>query len=50
MEVFNSLLIIGLMVWIVCRIFILTKRIVQGWDYKKKANDELSENDNWKVF
>ena len=35
-EVFNSLLIIGLMVWIVCRIFILTKRIVRGWGKKER--------------
>lgn len=31
MDVFNSLLIIGLMVWIVWGIFTLTKRIVKGW-------------------
>ena len=34
MDVFNSLLIIGLMIWIVYRIFTLTKRILKGWDKK----------------
>ena len=36
MEVFNSLLIIGLMIWIVCRIFTLTKRVVRGWNINRK--------------
>jgi len=34
MEVFNSLLIIGLMIWIVHRLFVLIKRIVKGWGKK----------------
>ena len=35
METFKSFLIIAIMIWIVYRIFILTKRIVQGWDKKE---------------
>jgi len=31
MEVFKSFLIICIMVWIIYRVFILTKRIVRGW-------------------
>lgn len=33
-EVFKSFLIIIIMVWIIRRIFILTKRIVRGWNKK----------------
>ena len=32
METFKSFLIVAIMIWIVCRIFILTKRIVKGWE------------------
>lgn len=30
-EVAKSFLVIGAMIWIVYRLFILTKRIVRGW-------------------
>ena len=35
METLKSFLVIAIMVWIVYRIFTLTKRIVQGWDKKE---------------
>jgi len=35
-EVAKSFLVLGITVWIVYRIFILTKRIVKGWDKKEK--------------
>ena len=31
METLKSFLIIGIIIWIVRRIFILSKRIVKGW-------------------
>ena len=34
-EVAKSFLVIAIMIWIVHRIFILTKRIVKGWDNDK---------------
>ena len=42
METLKSLLIIGIMVWIVYRVFILSKKIVKGWDKRRKNENTNS--------
>jgi hypothetical protein len=36
MNVLKSFLILGITIWIVYRVFILTKKIVKGWNYKER--------------
>ena len=36
METLKSFLVIGVMIWIVYRVFKLTKYIVKGWGKKEK--------------
>jgi len=39
MEMLESFLVIAIMVWIVYRVFILTKRIMKGWGNDHRTNN-----------